>query len=79
MTFARVKKFLRTFIREKVLNGDDGPYSVYEVNIHKDSFNEMPVNEHGYVQFTMHRKRTPGEKGDTHYMTLWESRPRQEN
>lgn len=74
--FKQHRNFLRAFVKERKLQGDDGEFSVYQIDINAESFNSMPVNDSWFVQLTMHRKRVVGDKWDTHYITQWIPKPK---
>lgn len=60
------KRFVKANCREI-----EGQYwSFFNIDINKEDFNRLPVNDYGMVRLTMSARREPGKYWDTHYLTL---------
>jgi hypothetical protein len=60
----------------KAISGQFGEFFNISVNIEKL---QAYANEKGYVNMTMSKRREPGQYGDTHYFTLNEYNPENNN
>jgi len=56
----------------KAINGQFGEFFNMSFNVEKLS---QYVNDKGYVNITMSKRKEPGQYGDTHYFTLNEWNP----
>ena len=60
----------------KAINGQFGEFFNMSFNIEKL---QQYANEKGYVNVTMSKRKEPGQYGDTHYFTLNEWNPENNN
>lgn len=67
------KRFIKSFCKK--ISGTSkatwNPYNFINVEISKEDFNKLPVNDAGYVKMTLSKKqRWPWPYWDTHYLVL---------
>lgn len=60
------KRFVTSFIKEIPTQYDP----LLSVEIQKEDFDSLPVNDRWYVRLTIFKKKEPWKFGDTHYMIL---------